>query len=320
MSAESPKSASVLLQSQTNRGIGSLYGAATCLSIRAVMGYESFMTLIATPFDAGMQERRQAIHRWGLIEDGLPFQTSTSVLQRVRIKDGAFAFLKVTLCEEERRGAALLRWWGGEGAVRVLALHRNAVLLECACGGRSLAKMVQAGEDDEASRIICHVAARLHSQAATDLPELMPLSQCFHSLALAVATRGGVFQELSAIAGSLLATPRQVVVLHGDLHHENVLDAGVRGWLCIDPKGYFGERGFDHANIFCNPDYHTATQPERFERRVNIVAEAAQLEHHRLLSWIAAWAGLSAAWHLEDGGNADTALAVAALALCALRR
>jgi aminoglycoside/hydroxyurea antibiotic resistance kinase len=42
-------------------------------------------------------------------------------------------------------------------------------------------------------------------------------------------------------------------VLHGDLHHGNVLDFGLRGWLAIDPKGLLGERGFDFANIFTNP-------------------------------------------------------------------
>jgi streptomycin 6-kinase len=51
----------------------------------------------------------------------------------------------------------------------------------------------------------------------------------------------------------LLAEPREVGVLHGDLHHGNVLDFGVRGWLAIDPKGLLGERGFDFANIFTNP-------------------------------------------------------------------
>lgn len=282
------------------------------------------MAQVNTSRNAGFLEIRQAINRWELIEDALPFQTPTSVLQRVRTKDGVCAFLKVALCEEERRGAALLRWWNGEGAVRVLAQHRATVLLECAGGSRSLTQMSQTGEDDEACRIMCNVAARLHSRIAPDLPnllpQLVPLSHCFNALAPAAATQGGIFQELSAIASSLLAAPQQLVVLHGDLHHGNVLDAGARGWLCIDPKGYWGERGFDHANMFCNPDYPTATLPERFEARVNSVADAAQLERRRLLSWIAAWAGLSAAWYMEDGGNAATPLAVATLALDALHR
>ena len=40
----------------------------------------------------------------------------------------------------------------------------------------------------------------------------------------------------------LLAEPREVCALHGDLHHDNVLDFGPRGWLAIDPHALVGER------------------------------------------------------------------------------
>ena len=100
----------------------------------------------------------------------------------------------------------------------------------------------------------------------------------------------------------MLATTRDVV-LHGDLHHDNVLDFGERGWLAIDPT-YLGERGFDFANIFTNPDLAdparpVATGPDRFARRLEVVAEAAELDRPRLLRWILAWTGLSAAWFWE---------------------
>jgi len=52
----------------------------------------------------------------------------------------------------------------------------------------------------------------------------------------------------------LLADQHDVGVLHGDIHHGNILDFGPRGWLTIDPKGLIGERDFDYANLFCNPD------------------------------------------------------------------
>lgn len=107
-------------------------------------------------------------------------------------------------------------------------------------------------------------------------------------------------------------------MLHGDIHHDNILDFGPRGWLAIDPKRLIGERGFDYANLFCNPDHATATG--RFARRVAVVTEAAGLERKRLLQWILAWAGLSAAWCLSDGGPPETALAVAALAAAELAR
>jgi streptomycin 6-kinase len=109
-------------------------------------------------------------------------------------------------------------------------------------------------------------------------------------------------------------------VLHGDIHHGNILDFGERGWLVIDPKGLIGERGFDYANLFCNPDHGTATAPGRLVRQVEVVSEAAGLERRRLLQWILAWAGLSAVWHLSDGTTPETALEAAQLADAELRR
>lgn len=125
--------------------------------------------------------------------------------------------------------------------------------------------------------------------------ELIPLDCWFRELAPAALRRRGVLTRAAAAAEELLGEPREVGVLHGDIHHGNVLDFGLRGWLAIDPKGLVGERGFDFANIFCSPDLEIAVAPGRVRRQVQVVAEAAGLERTRLLKWILAYAGLSAA-------------------------
>lgn len=107
-------------------------------------------------------------------------------------------------------------------------------------------------------------------------------------------------------ARRLLADPREICPLHGDLHHDNVLDFGLRGWLAIDPHGLLGERSFDFANIFTNPDlgepmHRVATLPGRLEARLVIVTQQAHIEPVRMLEWIVAWTGLSAAWFIGDG-------------------
>jgi len=61
-----------------------------------------------------------------------------------------------------------------------------------------------------------------------------------------------------------------------------------------------------------------ATDRDRFARRVAVVAAAAGLERTRLLRWILAWTGLSAAWFLGDGDSAAIDLEVAALAAAEL--
>jgi streptomycin 6-kinase len=140
---------------------------------------------------------------------------------------------------------------------------------------------------------------------------LVPLQRWFRQLAPAAERYGGILRHSAAVAEELLATPRDVVVLHGDLHHGNVLNAGPRGWVAIDPKHVTGERGYDFANIFCNPDLAVATAPGRLARQLSVVAEAADLDRTRLLKWILAYAGLSASWSLDDGDDATLALTIA---------
>ena len=258
--------------------------------------------------------------RWGLTPNGEPITTHSSRLLPVR-RDGVPAMLKIALEAEERRGATLMVWWGGDGAVRVLAHEGDALLMERPLGGASLAEMAASGRDDEASRIICAAAARLHApRTCPPPPTLVPLVRWFEELDPAAARHAGILRQAAAAARELLADPRDVVVLHGDIHHGNILDGGPRGWLAIDPKGLVGERGFDFANLFCNPDLDVATAPGRLTRQADVVAEAAGLERARLLRWVLAYAGLSAAWTLGDGDDADLALAVAELAAAELAR
>jgi streptomycin 6-kinase len=250
---------------------------------------------------------------WKLVADGDPIVTHSSDLLPVR-SDGAPAMLKIARSVEEGRGNALLVWWNGEGAARMLAHDDHAILMERATGSHSLADMARQGRDEEASRITCDVAARLHAVRGAPPSDFVPLSDWFAELAPAAASHGGVLTQAAATARGLLAAPQDVWVLHGDLHHGNVLHFGPRGWLAIDPKGLLGERGFDFANIFCNPDSAVATAPGRLARQASVVAEAARLDRARLLRWILAYAGLSAAWTIGEGGDATLALAIAELA------
>jgi streptomycin 6-kinase len=222
--------------------------------------------------------------------------------------------LKIALAPEEKDGAGLMQWYAGAGAARVLARDDDAVLLERARDAPSLARMVREGRDDEASRIICETVAALHTQRAAPPPTLVPLDVWFGALWPAAATHGGVLRTAATVAGKLLAGPQDVRVLHGDIHHGNILNFGPRGWLAIDPKGLMGERAFDYANLFCNPDHNVATQLGRLTRQLAVVSRAAGLDAGRLSAWVTAWAGLSATFLMEDGLPPEGALRVAALA------
>ncbi len=198
-------------------------------------------------------------------------------------------------------------------------LERTAPPLRCIQRERSCHR---GGRDNEATEILCDVIARLHVPRPRPLPELVPLSVWFEALEPAARTHGGILLK-SHEASQQLSDPRDVVALHGDIHHENVLDFAPCGWLAIDPKRLVGERGFDYANIFCNPDVEDpslgiAVDPERFASRLDIVVRRSGIPRERMLLWILAWAGLSATWFMPDGQTPEVDLRIAEMATAAL--
>ena len=88
--------------------------------------------------------------------------------------------------------------------------------------------------------------------------------------------------------------------------------------MAIDPKRLVGERGFDFANILRNPDAEVTPRPGRLARQAAVIAATASVDRKRLLRWVLAFAGLSAAWLIADGETAELDLAVAGLALAEL--
>jgi len=258
------------------------------------------------------------IERWGLVPDGAPILTFASSLLPVRAGRTP-AILKVAHESEERGGAALMVWWGGQGAAPVLAHEDDALLMERATGARSLERLTYE-DDDAACRILCAATAALHAPRPTAPPPLIPLTDWFAPLLSGHARYGGLTTVCAETAAALLATPHDQSVLHGDIHHGNVLDFGEeRGWLAIDPKRLAGERAFDYANLFRNGDIETAERAgARFARRLDIVSETAGLERRRILDWTMAFAGLSSVWIRDDGDAADDDLFI--VALCAAER
>lgn len=264
------------------------------------------------------------LDRWQLRADGAPITTPAARLLPVTRSDGP-AMLKVVTREEARRGSDLLAWWEGIGAARVYEMDGDALLMERAYGQRSLVGYATDNRDDEATGILCDAIASLHTPRGKPLPDLPSLEVWFERLFRVAGNQGGPLAPAAQAARHLLAAPRDIVPLHGDIHHENVLHFGARGWLAIDPHGVIGERGFDYANIFCNPDLgapalRVARDPVRFRQRLEIVAARSGIERHRLLAWIIAWCGLSAAWFIEDGLSAEIDFAIAEMALTARTR
>lgn len=261
------------------------------------------------------------LNAWELTDPVLLAETGTSaVFQVTSIVGGAAAVLKIFTsigAVDEANGAAALQAFNGCGAVRLLRHDRGAYLTEYA-PGPSLAPLVRDGRDDEATRIIADTLMELHEAPAPPPPaQLTPLARRFRSLMRHRQAKGPgadpLFSRGTAVASDLLLSQQDICVLHGDMTHDNVRYSCGRGWLAIDPKGLFGERAYDAANVLLNPDAALAVNPERLHRTADALAQALSIETLRLRRWGFAHACLSACWSLEDGDDPNTALAVARL-------
>ncbi len=51
---------------------------------------------------------------------------------------------------------------------------------------------------------------------------------------------------------TLMRDAEPQLLLHGDLHHWNILDDASRGWMAIDPKGVIGASCLDVGWFICN--------------------------------------------------------------------
>jgi streptomycin 6-kinase len=256
------------------------------------------------------------IERWNLTVAGDRIVTHSSVLVPA-LRGEHPVMLKLTQEPDERCGMAVLAWWRGQGTVEVLEREPGVLLMERPTGSDSLYDRALAGEDQFAIDILIQTARSLHSHQPPDPPRVPTLTQWFDDLLETSDTRPEVV-EGRRILDRLLSTEREKVMLHGDIHHRNVLQTTDGGWLAIDPKGIYGERTYDYLNIFRNPTTPIATDPARFDSRLDQITRIAQLDRRRLLEWIAAFCALSLAWDYYPEGSPDADLTVARFALSRL--
>ena len=106
-----------------------------------------------------------------------------------------------------------------------------------------------------------------------------------------------LLSRAAALRDDPLADPPERVVVHGDLHHANVLSSDPRGWLAIDPKGPIGEKAFDVPSYLLNPEPLTL---DATRLRNDGFVERLGLDRGRLVAWSFVRSVASACWTVED--------------------
>jgi len=250
---------------------------------------------------------------WGLFVEESAFDLSYNYVVPVTCCDGTRAVIKIGLEIEDELSA--LEAFHGKHSVAILKKNeaRGAMLFERVNPGTTL-KELQATNDEQATRI----AARLIHEMPVAIPSshnFARVSDC--ALILEKEFDDAIIPKQMILKAKKLSEELDVSksdekLLHGDLHHDNILFDEKRGWLSIDPKGVIGDPVFNAARFLRNPYHVFSTDDGLFEmtkRRVSILSETLNVDESRIIGWAYVDALIGACWSAENnGGSHEQAL------------
>lgn len=181
--------------------------------------------------------------------------------------------------------------------------HRRALLLE-----RLHPTDLTSVDVLEACEVVAGLYARLHVPA---LPQLRPLTTYVRQWTddLAGLPRDApvphrLVQQAVSLGRDLVSDDASDgVLIHSDLHYENVLAGDREPWLVIDPKPVSGDPHYEIAPMLWNRwdevvasgDVRTAVR-----RRFHTLVDAALLQEERARDWVVVRMLHNALWELED--------------------
>ena len=209
---------------------------------------------------------------------------------RAQLPDGTPAVLKVYWPHREaEQEADALERWHGDGAVRLLARddERSALLLERCEPGTFLSSV----GTETALDVLVGLLPRLWKSAdgfATYEDELP------HALEDLADARDPKLKDAAlAYLRDLVPTQGELVLVHQDLHGENVLAAEREPWLVIDPKPIAAEREYAVAPIVRSPELGHSKRQTLY--RLDRLCAELGLDRDRAVGWTVAqtvaWSG-----------------------------
>lgn len=187
------------------------------------------------------------------------------------------------------REVRALQVFVGHGAVAVLDCRINALLLQRAVLGHSL-KELRPCSEPSAIEIACNVIEKLHSApvSAEALSYFPHIHEWLSTLDEEWLLPQSHLLKARVLKKQLLPAQKAPVLLHGDLHRDNILSNG-NEWLVIDPKGVIG---FPINEVWAcvEEPYHD----------LQYIAKRFAYNFDDLLKWYYVHAIVAACWQVED--------------------
>lgn len=203
--------------------------------------------------------------------------------------------------EALKREAVTLKCCAKYGAAKVIAEGNGMLLLERAVPGISL-KSYFPDKDTISIEIICKVMERLHQAKFSKCHNFLHIKDWLSALDKDWNLPTYYLQKARKLRDKLLQPAEPDVLLHGDLHHDNILRNG-NSWMVIDPKGVIGPSAYETTAFIRNPipdllAYKNAEQI--IQNRISTFANHLDVSSTTIAEWCFVQSVLSWVWKLED--------------------
>ena len=284
-------------------------------TIHEVHGDRGVIWLNQLPTLIGQCEARWSIRALS------PFDLSYNYVVPAVRADGTEVVLKLGVPTAELlTEIEALRLYAGRSIAHLLDADagQGILLLERMKPGTML---VDVEDDAQATTIAANVMRQLWQPAPTNhaFPTIAKWANGLERLRQEFDGGSGPFpiylvEQAETLFAELIASMAEPVLLHGDLHHYNILTAEREPWLAIDPKGIVGEPAYEVGALLRNPTHEIAINPQILTRRIDQLAAELSLDRARIIGWGLAQAVLSGWWSYEDHGHGwEPTMALAAL-------
>lgn len=233
------------------------------------------------------------LDKWRLTLEA-PYERSyVSLVLRVERSDGSPGVLKIQYPHRESdHEQDALRLWQGHDAVQLFDYddEHHALLLERCEPGEHLSTV----SAEEALEVLARLLPRLWVAAGAPFTSLSDEAAAWSESLPAQWEGSGRPFEIALLDDTLDAlellrrSQGEQVLLHQDLHADNVLRATREPWLVIDPKPLVGEREFSLAPIIRSSELgHSRAL---VVRRLDDLAAWLHLDRERARLWALAQA------------------------------
>ncbi len=236
-------------------------------------------------------------------------KAETESRQQVVVKIG----IDKNVIENEKQSLA---FFNGNGAIRLFDYYDkcNAILIDQAVPGRSL-KSIYPEQFDVTVTAYAKTMQKLHDKALPVNHSFPHINDWLQAIDLVSKDKfpNNLIENAMHLKNQLLSTMPNVKLLHGDLHHDNILQYG-NEWISIDPKGVVGEVEFEAAAF----DFLTTSErsnnnnaSEIINKRIEHLAKISNLNLKRLMDWVYVRLILMAVWMIEDNGDPTWTISLA---------